>query len=206
MDAKERIYVIDDDDAVRNSLTVQLEAAGYEVTGFASAVGFLEVARSTPLGCVLSDVQMPDMDGMELQKRLSDMQLHFPVVIMTGHADVALAVRAMKAGAVDFIEKPFSEQAILDSIRLAQSRFAEQRASDAAGSTAREKLTSLTPREREVFDEMVRGKQNKVIAFDLNISPRTVEVHRARVLEKLEARSLSELVRLALSAGVPISS
>jgi two-component system response regulator FixJ len=203
---KERIYVIDDDDGVRDSLSVQLESAGYDVVSFASPVGFLEIAASTQLGCILSDVQMPDMDGMELQKRLSDMHLHFPVVIMTGHADVALAVRAMKAGAVDFIEKPFSEQAILDSIRLAQSRFAEQLASEAAGSTAREKLTLLTPREREVFDEMVRGKQNKVIAYDLNISPRTVEVHRARVLEKLEARSLSELVRLALSAGVPISS
>jgi two-component system, LuxR family, response regulator FixJ len=179
MDAKERVYVIDDDDGVRDSLAVQLDAAGYDVVTFGSAIGFLETATSAPLGCVVSDVQMPDIDGMELQKRLSDMQVNFPVVIMTGHADVALAVRAMKAGAVDFIEKPFSEQAILDSIRL---------------------------REREVFDEMVRGKQNKVIAFDLNISPRTVEVHRARVLEKLEARSLSELVRLALAAGVSISS
>jgi two-component system response regulator FixJ len=112
----------------------------------------------------------------------------------------------MKAGAVDFIEKPFGEQAILDSVRHAQTRFAAQRASAQAGVTAREKLTTLTPREREVFDEMVRGKQNKMIAYDLNISPRTVEVHRARVLEKLEARSLSELVRLALTAGIPISS
>jgi two-component system response regulator FixJ len=206
MDAKERIYVIDDDEGVRDSLSVQLDAAGYEVVSFDSAVGFLKAAASAPLGCVVSDVQMPDMDGLELQKRLADMQLNFPVIIMTGHADVALAVRAMKAGAVDFIEKPFSEQAILDSIGLAQSRFAEQRANEAAGSTARERLTLLTPREREVFDEMVRGKQNKVIAFDLNISPRTVEVHRARVLEKLDARSLSELVRLALAAGVPISS
>jgi len=127
-------------------------------------------------------------------------------VIMTGHGDVALAVRAMKAGAVDFIEKPFEEKAVLESIERAQSRFATQHASAAAGTTAREKLATLTPRERQVFDEMVRGKQNKVIAFDLDISPRTVEVHRARVLEKLEARSLSELVRLALAAGVPISS
>lgn len=205
MDVKERIYVIDDDDGVRDSLVVQLEAAGYEVDSFPSAIAFLGIAAATPLGCVLSDVRMPDMDGLELQKRLSDMQLNFPVVIMTGYADVALAVRSMKAGAVDFIEKPFSDQAILESVRLAQSRFAEQRADAAAGSIAREKLALLTPRERDVFDEMVRGKQNKVIAYDLNISPRTVEVHRARVLEKLDARSLSELVRLALAAGIPIA-
>ena len=205
-DTKARVYIIDDDDAVRDSLSVQLEATGYEVSAFPSAVGFLEIARTLPPGCIISDVQMPDMDGMELQQRLNDMKLDFPVVIVTGHADVALAVRAMKAGAVDFIEKPFEERAILDSVRHAQTRFAAQRASAQAGATAREKLATLTPREREVFDEMVRGKQNKMIAYDLDISPRTVEVHRARVLEKLEARSRSELVRLALAAGIPISS
>ncbi|HEX3974403.1 MAG TPA: response regulator FixJ [Stellaceae bacterium] len=203
---KVRVYIIDDDDAVRDSLSVQLESTGYEVASFPSAIGFLEIATSLQPGCVISDVQMPDMDGMELQQRLNDMKLDFPVVIVTGHADVALAVRAMKAGAVDFIEKPFDEDAILNSVQHAQTRFAAQRASAQAGASAREKLATLTPREREVFDEMVRGKQNKMIAYDLDISPRTVEVHRARVLEKLEARSLSELVRLALAAGVPISS
>ena len=206
MDAKGRVYIIDDDDGVRDSLTVQLDASGSEVESFASAVGFLAKAASLPRGCVSSDVQMPDMDGIELQQRLNERQLDFPVVIMTGHGDVALAVRAMKAGAVDFIEKPFDERAILESVRLAQSRFAAHHASAAAGATARTKLGLLTPREREVFDALVRGKQNKVIAFDLDISPRTVEVHRARVLEKLEARSLAELVRLALTAGLPITS
>jgi two-component system response regulator FixJ len=205
-EARVRVYIIDDDDAVRDSLSVQLESTGYEVASFPSAVGFLEIATSLQPGCVISDVQMPDMDGMELQRRLNDMKLDFPVVIVTGHADVALAVRAMKAGAVDFIEKPFDDEAILNSVQHAQTRFAAQRATAQAGATAREKLATLTPREREVFDEMVRGKQNKMIAHDLDISPRTVEVHRARVLEKLEARSLSELVRLALAAGVPISS
>lgn len=205
MDIKACVYIIDDDNAVRDSLSIQLDAAGYEVESFASAVDFIKAAASIPLGCVVSDVQMPDMDGLELQKRLNEMQLHFPVVIVTGHADVAIAVRAMKAGAVDFIEKPFEEKAILDSIELAQSHFAARRESDAVEATARGKLSSLTPREREVFEEMVRGKQNKVIAFDLDISPRTVEVHRARVLEKLEARSLSELVRLALAVGIPIT-
>ena len=203
---KARVYIIDDDDAVRDSLSLQLEATGYAVAAFPSAVGFLEIARTLQPGCVISDVQMPDMDGMELQQRLNDLKLDFPVVIVTGHADVALAVRAMKAGAVDFIEKPFEERAILDSVRHAQMRFAAQRASTQAGAAAREKLATLTPREREVFDEMVRGKQNKMIAYDLDISPRTVEVHRARVLEKLEARSLSELVRMALAAGIPLSS
>ena len=203
---KASVYIIDDDDAVRDSLSIQLESTGYEVASFPSAIGFLEIATSLQPGCVISDVQMPDMDGMELQQRLNDMKLDFPVVIVTGHADVALAVRAMKAGAVDFIEKPFDEDAILNSVQHAQTRFAAQRATAQAGATAREKLATLTPREREVFDEMVRGKQNKMIAYDLDISPRTVEVHRARVLEKLEARSLSELVRLALAAGVPISS
>src|SRR6185312_6279060 len=181
-ESRVRVYIIDDDDAVRDSLSVQLESTGYEVASFPSAVGFLEIATSLQPGCIISDVQMPDMDGMELQRRLNELKLDFPVVIVTGHADVALAVRAMKAGAVDFIEKPFEERAILDSVRSAQSRFATQRASAEAGATAREKLASLTPREREVFDEMVRGKQNKMIAFDLDISPRTVEVHRARVL------------------------
>ncbi len=204
-EAKARVYIIDDDDAVRDSLSVQLEASGYEVASFPSAVSFLEIASKLQPGCVISDVQMPDMDGMELQQRLNELNLDLPVVIVTGHADVALAVRAMKAGAVDFIEKPFEERAILDSLQNAQTRFAAQRASAQAGASAREKLATLTPREREVFDQMVRGKQNKVIAYDLDISPRTVEVHRARVLEKLEARSLSELVRLALAAGLPIS-
>lgn len=204
-ETRARVYIIDDDDAVRDSLSIQLEATGYEVASFPSAVGFLKIAGTLQPGCVISDVQMPDMDGMELQQRLNEMKLDFPVVIVTGHADVTLAVRAMKAGAIDFIEKPFEEQAILESVQHAQTRFAAQRATAQAGATAREKLSTLTPREREVFDEMVRGKQNKVIAYELAISPRTVEVHRARVLEKLEARSLSELVRLALAAGVPIS-
>ncbi len=201
-----RVYVVDDDEAVRDSLAVHLEAAGFTVATFASALDFLREAPSLPLGCVVSDVRMPEIDGLELQNRLIQMNLNFPVIIVTGHGDVQLAVRAMKAGAVDFIEKPFTEQSILDSIRLAQSRFAEQQAVDAAGEAARARIAQLTPRERDVFEELVRGKQNKMIAFDLNISPRTVEVHRARVIEKMQARSLSELVRMALAAGIQIKS
>ena len=206
MSAETRIYVVDDDAAVRDSLALHLDAAGFTVSTYPSARAFLDEAASLPAGCVISDVRMPEIDGLELQNRLTEMHLNFPVIIVTGHADVALAVRAMKAGAVDFIEKPFVGDTILNSIKLAQSRFAEQRESEAAAEAARARLAALTPREHDVFEELVRGKQNKVIAFDLNISPRTVEVHRARVLEKVQAHSLSELVRLALAAGVQIKS
>jgi two-component system, LuxR family, response regulator FixJ len=200
-----KIYVVDDDEAVRDSLALQFETAGYDVTTFASAVEFLEAAPALGPGCVVSDVRMPELDGIEMQARLAQLNLDFPVIIMTGHGDVALAVRAMKAGAVDFVEKPFTGDAILDSIRQAQSRSSARQAEAEAGEAARQKLALLTPRERDVFDELVRGKQNKVIAAALDISPRTVEVHRARVLEKLEARSLSDLVRLALAAGSKIN-
>lgn len=204
MGAENRVYIVDDDDAVRDSLALQLEVAGFAVTTFPSALEFLKDVSARPAGCVISDVRMPEIDGIELQMRLSQIGAKFPVIIMTGHGDVALAVRAMKAGAVDFIEKPFTAEAILESIRLAQSRFAEQKATDAAVQIAQERIAALTPRERDVFEELIHGKQNKVIAFDLNISPRTVEVHRARVLEKMQAHSLSELVRMALAAGVQI--
>jgi two-component system response regulator FixJ len=194
MSAETRIYVIDDDEAVRDSLTLHLEAAGFEVKAFASAIEFLKEATTLPAGCVISDVRMPEIDGLELQNRLAEMQLNFPVIIVTGHGDV------------DFIEKPFAGDAILGSIRLAQSRFAVQQASTAASEAALARVALLTPRERDVFEELVHGKQNKVIAFDLNISPRTVEVHRARVLDKMQAHSLSELVRFALAAGIQIKS
>ncbi len=204
MTAETQIYIIDDDDAVRDSLALQLEASGFAPETFASALEFLQRVNALTPGVVISDVRMPEIDGIELQERLGKMKVNMPTIIVTGHGDVSMAVRAMKAGAVDFIEKPFTNDAILASIRLAQSRFAEQQASDAAGETARARIALLTPRERDVFEELVRGKQNKVIAFDLNISPRTVEVHRARVLEKMEAHSLSELVRMALAAGVQV--
>jgi len=200
------IAIVEDDEPIRKALRRLLRSAGMDVKCFPSGVEFLESLTTEWPDCVVLDLHMPVMNGFEVQAQLADLRVTIPVVIITGHGDVPVAVRAMKAGAVDFIEKPFEERSILDSLRQAQTRFAAQRASAQAGATAREKLATLTPREREVFDEMVRGKQNKMIAFDLDISPRTVEVHRARVLEKLEARSLSELVRLALAAGVPISS
>jgi two-component system, LuxR family, response regulator FixJ len=200
------VYIIDDDEAVRDSLTIQLEAVGFNVTAFASGLDFLAKLPSLTPGCLISDVRMPEIDGLELQTRLAAMKVNFPVIIMTGHGDISLAVRAMRAGAVDFVEKPFSEETILQSIRLAQSRFEQRSRNEAEGETARARMGLLTPREREVFDGLVAGRQNKVIAYDLSISPRTVEIHRARVLEKMQARSLSELVRLALAAGVEIKS
>lgn len=197
MDAKARVYIIDDDEAVRDSLGVQLEAAGYEVVSFASAIEFLKTAGSVPLGCVVSDVQMPDMDGLELQKQLTEMQLNFPVVIVTGHADVAIAVRAMKAGAVDFIEKPFNDETLLSAIRIAVDRQARDVHRDGEVAAIQARLNTLSPREREVLDGLVAGHPNKTIAYDLKISARTVEVHRANLMTKMGAASLSELVRMA---------
>jgi two-component system response regulator FixJ len=204
MKPKAQVYIVDDDDAVRDSLSFQLETAGYQVTGFASGTDFLRVAPTLDTGCLILDVRMPEVDGMDLQSRLNDMELGFPVIMMTGHGDVALAVRAMKAGAIDFVEKPFSEEAILESIGLAVSgtRRAglESRETDAAMA----RLAALSAREREVMEGLIAGQPNKMIAFELGLSPRTVEVHRSRVMDKTQARSVPELVRLALAAGVHI--
>jgi two-component system response regulator FixJ len=198
-----RIFIVDDDAAIRDSLRVLLESVGFAaVTTFASARDFLDRATPSPGDCVLVDVHMPDMGGLELQAELAARGSGVSVIVMTGHGEVPLAVRAMKAGAVDFLEKPIAEALLLDCIRralalgAARSRHAEE-----ASETER-RLKTLTPREREVLQGMVEGRPNKAIAHDLGISPRTVEIHRARVMEKMEARSLSALVRMALAAGI----
>jgi two-component system, LuxR family, response regulator FixJ len=191
---------------VRDSLSVLLEAKAYIVRSFASAPEFLDVAASLRPGCVIVDIRMPEMDGLELQRRLVDRALQFPLIVITGHGDVPLAVRAMKAGAVDFIEKPFAAEAILDSLATAFSRLVTRSESDAAAEGARAKLARLSPREREVLEGLLAGLPNKSIAYDLAISPRTVEIHRARVMDKMGARSLSELIRLALAVGARPSS
>jgi two-component system response regulator FixJ len=195
------VYIVDDDEAVRDSLSALLEARAYMVRSFASAPDFLNAAASLGPGCVIVDIRMPEMDGLELQQHLVDRALPFQLIVITGHGDVPLAVRAMKAGAVDFIEKPFASETILDSLAAAFSRLAAPGEPDAAASAARSKLALLSPREREVLEGLLAGLPNKSIAYDLAISPRTVEIHRARVMDKMGARSLSELVRLALSAG-----
>ena len=196
------VYIVDDDEAVRDSLSVLLESKGYAVKSFVSAPEFLAVARSLPVGSLIVDIRMPEMDGLELQQRLIERSLGFPLIVITGHGDVPLAVRAMKAGAIDFIEKPFTSEAILDSLAAGFARLATPTGQDPTAAAAASKLNLLSPREREVLEGLLAGLPNKSIAFDLGISPRTVEIHRARVMDKMGARSLSELIRLALAGGV----
>jgi two-component system, LuxR family, response regulator FixJ len=197
------IFIVDDDDAVRDSLRLLLEADGLTpVRAFGSARRFLEEVSPQLGDCLLLDVRMPDMDGLELQSELNRRGVKLPVIIMTGHGDVPIAVRAMKAGAEDFIEKPFSDAILLDSVRRSLARSLEIIQKNEEISETMRRLATLTARERDVLGGMLAGHPNKVIAYDLSISPRTVEIHRARVMEKMQARSLSALVRQALAAGV----
>jgi two-component system response regulator FixJ len=192
------VHVIDDDADVRQSLAFLLTAAGLAVRVHDSAVAFLEALPGIKEGCVVTDVRMPGMDGLELQRRLQQMKVRLPVIVMTGHGDVPLAVEAMKSGAVDFIEKPFEDETLLSAIRSALARQAEASDRDARATAIQQRIAKLSEREREVLDRLVAGKANKVIAFELGISPRTVEVYRANVMTKMQADSLSELVRMAL--------
>jgi two-component system, LuxR family, response regulator FixJ len=195
------IFVVDDDEAVRDSLALLLETVGLEVEAFASAADVLARCKKARPACVVTDVRMPGMDGLELQQRLSKLHADVPVIVITGHGDVPLAVQAMKAGAIDFIEKPFSDDVILASIESAAgSRHVKK--SGGASDVIGKRIGRLTPRELEVFQQIILGHPNKVIGYHLNISARTVEIHRARVMEKMEARSLPALVRMAIEAGV----
>jgi len=207
----ETVFVIDDDEAVRGSLRALLEAQGYAVTAHASAEDFLAAYRSygksygRPYGraaCALVDLRMPGMDGLALLDRLARDNVNLPVVVVTGHGDVPLAVKAMKAGAVDFIEKPYSNDAILGVVRQAIERSRREEVDEAALAETSTRLAALTPRERDVLEQLVVGRPNKIIAHELQISPRTVEIHRANLMKKMQADSLSHLVRMALSAGL----
>lgn len=202
-----RIFIVDDDEAIRDSLQLLLQSAGFAHTvSYASAREFLDNAAPRQGDCLLLDVRMPDMDGLELQEELNRRDMRLPVIVMTGHGDVPIAVRAMKAGASDFIEKPFSDELLLDCVHRAREIAAEAtRESEEVGETNR-RLATLTPREREVLDGMIAGRPNTVIAHDLGISPRTVEIHRARVMGKMQAQSLSALVRMAVAAGIEAKS
>lgn len=193
------VHVVDDDMAIRDSIRFLLEASGFAVRTHASANAVLAVAASLT-GCLLTDVRMPTIDGLELQRRLNEQGVRLPVIVMTGAGDIPIAVQAMKAGAVDFLEKPIDEARLLAAVHraLAQSRRLAQAHSSATEAAAR--LAALTPRERQVFDLLVTGLSNKAIGNELGASPRTVEVHRARILEKLQAHSLPDLVRLVLAA------
>ena len=197
------VHVIDDDEAVRQSLAFLLASSGIPVRIYDSAAAFLDALTALQPGCVLTDVRMPGMSGLDLQRELNARRIALPVIIMTGHGDVQLAVEAMKAGAVDFIEKPFSDETILTAIRAACERFTRDSAQSGAASAIQAKLATLTPREREVLDGLIAGLPNKSIAYDLNISARTVEVHRANLMMKMGAASLPDLVRMVLVCRAP---
>lgn len=194
-----KIYVVDDDDAVGDSIKALLSSVGYEAEVFASARQFLESFDPSGAACILLDVRMPGMDGLTLLERMGADRRGVPVIMVTGHGDVPLAVRAMQAGAADFVEKPFEEARLLQSIEQAISNAASAPVATDDDLTAR--FARLTPRETDVMRQMVIGHPNKIIAYHLGLSPRTVEIHRGRVMQKTEAESLSHLVRLAIKAG-----
>jgi len=203
MSSDEVVHVIDDDEAVRDSLGFLLRSAKVEVRTYESAVAFLEQSSGLTSGCIITDVRMPGLDGLDLLRRLRQQDVRLPVIIVTGHGDVPLAVEAMKIGAADFLEKPFDDDALLASVRAALSRHDKDARQDAERGAIQERLTALSNRERQVLEGLVAGLPNKTIAHDLGISPRTVEIYRANVMTKMEAKSLSELVRMALIAEIP---
>jgi two-component system response regulator FixJ len=199
MTAERTVHVVDDDAAVRRSLERLLDAAGFRAVSYETPMAFLASAPGLSSGCVLLDVRMPGMDGLTLQARLAKLDNHLPVVVMTGQGDVQTAVRAMKAGAVDFIEKPYDDEVLVTAIELALS-LPRQSDRNREAAEAALRVAALSPRERQVLDALVAGRPNKVIAYDLGISARTVEVHRARMMERLGIRQLAEAIRLAVMA------
>jgi two-component system response regulator FixJ len=195
------VHLVDDEDAVRRSASFLLRTSGFDVRTYESGVVFLKELKNVEAGCVLLDVRMPEMDGLVVQQQLAERGVGWPVIILTGHGDVPIAVRAMKAGAVDFLEKPFDKATLL---RALDTGFALLDRHDAAAASAHEatvRIAALTQREQDVLRGLARGSPNKTIAYDLGISPRTVEVHRASLMTKLDVRSLSEALRLAFAAG-----
>ena len=196
------VHVIDDDEAIRESLAFLLESAQLDVKTYESANAFLETLSREAHGCVVTDIRMPGVSGIELLRQLKTMGVPLPVIVITGHADVPLAVEAMKSGAVDFIEKPFDDDAFLATIRSALRQHEKDARREAERSEIHSRLAALSGRERQVLEGLVAGYPNKTIAFDLGISARTVEIYRANVMTKMQANSLSDLVRMALVAGV----
>jgi two-component system response regulator FixJ len=197
-----KVYVIDDDEAMRDSLNFLLNSANFNVTLFETALRFLDVLPSLEFGCVVSDVRMPGLDGIELLKRMKAGRSPFPIVIMTGHGDIPLAVEALKLGAVDFLEKPFEDDRLVGMIEVAIRQAETVARNEAVAHDIAARIASLSPRERQVMDGLIAGLSNKLIARNYDISPRTIEVYRANVMTKMQANSLSELVRLAMRAGL----
>jgi two-component system response regulator FixJ len=201
-EANRTIHLVDDDEAIRRSVSFMLRTSGYLVKTYVSGVEFLGVAKDAVTGCILLDIRMPDMDGLEVQQALKERGVLMPVIIMTGHADVNLAVQAMKTGAVDFIEKPFEKTVLIGAIEEGFARIDQAGRRHARADEAKVRLEPLTPREYDVLKGLVRGHPNKTIAYDLGISPRTVEIHRANLMGKLGVPSLSEALRIAFAAGL----
>ncbi|MDB5712484.1 MAG: fixJ [Sphingomonas bacterium] len=201
-DTERTVHIVDDDEAIRQSIGFLLRKAGFKVIVYPSGTDFLKTVSRDLRGCVLLDVRMPGLDGLEVQDRMSQLGITLPIVMLTGHGDVTLAVRAIKAGAIEFIEKPFERSALLAAIDEALRHAARDERGHLALADAVTRLAVLTARERDVLGGLVLGRPNKLIAFDLGIATRTVEVHRANLMEKLNARSLSDVLRIAFAAGL----
>ena len=198
-DIQQTVYVVEDDEAVRDSLELLLKSDGKPVKTYESATAFLKDYSDKMAGCIVLDIRMPGMDGMEFQKKLNEKHSILPIIFVTGHGDVPMAVDAMKEGAVDFIQKPYREEALLEKIEAALKQDLEQRKSLDEKQEIIRRIKSLTPREHEIMDRMIAGQANKVIAIELEISQRTVEIHRSRVMHKMGTHSLAHLVRMVLS-------
>jgi two-component system, LuxR family, response regulator FixJ len=199
---KGKVYVIDDDEALRESLAFLLRTAQIEVVSYASAAAFLDALPDTNSSCVITDVRMPGISGIDLLRRLQELKIDVPVIVITGHGDVPMAVEAMKVGASDFLEKPFDDEALLACVRSALERLDGDTKRRTERAVIEARLAALSNRERDVLGGLVAGRANKQIAGDLGISPRTVEIYRANLMNKMEAGSLSDLVRMALIAGI----
>ncbi|MCB1868118.1 MAG: response regulator transcription factor [Gammaproteobacteria bacterium] len=204
MSKQPNVFVVDDDQAMRNSLKWLIESVGMNVETYSTADEFIQNYYPGRAGCLLLDVRMPGMSGLELQEHFIKHQINIPIIIITGHGDVPMAVRAMKSGAVDFIEKPFNDELLLESIRNALSMDIEQRAAQAERAEIATRLANLTPREHEVMEMVTAGKSNKEIAQTLGVSAKTVEAHRSRVMEKMQADSLADLVKMAVAANIEV--
>lgn len=202
MTAEKLVHIIDDEEAIRRSAGFMLKTSGFRTMAWPSGADFLRQARQVEPGCILLDIRMPEMDGLEVQRTLTAQGVTMPVVVLTGHGDISIAVQAMKGGAVDFLEKPFEKAALLEALDLAFRKMAAADAQALRSDEARLVLGILTPREREVLEGLAQGLPNKAIAHELGISPRTVEVHRANLMSKLNVHSLSDALRIAFAAGL----
>ncbi|VWX58471.1 response regulator transcription factor [Sphingorhabdus sp. 109] len=200
MSSERLVYIVDDDDSVRRSAAFMLRHAGFKVEPVESGVAFLKMAKGAQRGCVLLDVRMPEMDGLQVQQQMIKDGIDMPVVILTGHGDIEIAVQAMRAGAVNFLEKPYEKEALIAAMEEAFVRLADRDLKEMAASEANVRLACLTGRERDVLNGLLAGLPNKTIAYDLGISPRTVEIYRANMMEKLRVRSLAEALRIGFAA------